>query len=710
MKRKLIKKTLNISTYNRFDKVYPTNEIYSYDKNSARIEISFVNKVVDANVVCLLIFRKTQQKLETIAAKENDHYYFDFDAKWIHEDDIVDVHVYLNEISENSDVGKFAFAVKMSEIDKMADAPLVERRSGRVVELSDIVTKADLEQIKTITGPPGPQGEQGPIGPMGPPGPKGDNGERGADGQPGPPGPKGDKGEDGRDGQQGPTGPQGPPGPKGSDGLPGPAGVNGAKGEQGPMGPPGPKGEDGLPGRQGERGADGQPGPKGEQGPPGPKGDKGEDGRDGIQGPKGEDGSPGQTGPAGPAGIQGPPGPIGPIGPKGDNGERGADGQPGPPGPKGDKGEDGRDGQQGPTGPQGPPGPKGSDGLPGPAGVNGAKGEQGPMGPPGPKGEDGLPGRQGERGADGQPGPKGEQGPPGPKGDKGEDGRDGIQGPKGEDGSPGQTGPAGPAGIQGPPGPIGPIGPKGDNGERGADGQPGPQGIQGPPGPPGPKGDKGEPGTGATQVLALSGNILSLSNGGGTVTLPSTSSGEIIGIGQPNGRIDGTIGQTYIDSNNTNGALKWIKRTKTGNTGWAVLDGDTGWKTLTIQSKLGGSYLRVRRINNLVTYQFGGLSWGWFGVVRRNGPGYVMQPSDRERNCFILGLQGIPVGYRSEGSLIGPIYNDKGIQYGTWYLGGNGDSNMLRFQFLDPVPTDRDIGDIRVSTILYTTNDPWPMN
>ena len=591
MKRKLIKKTLNISTYNRFDKVYPTNEIYSYDKNSARIEISFVNKVVDANVVCLLIFRKTQQKLETIAAKENDHYYFDFDAKWIHEDDIVDVHVYLNEISENSDVGKFAFAVKMSEIDKMADAPLVERRSGRVVELSDIVTKADLEQIKTITGPPGPQGEQGPIGPMGPPGPKGDDGERGADGQ---------------------------PGPKGADGI---------------------------------------------QGPTGPKGDKGENGLPGLQGP---------------------------------------------PGPKGDKGENGRDGQQGPTGPQGPPGPKGSDGLPGPAGVNGAKGEQGPMGPPGPKGEDGLPGRQGERGADGQPGPKGEQGPPGPKGDKGEDGRDGIQGPKGEDGSPGQTGPAGPAGIQGPPGPIGPIGPKGDNGERGADGQPGPQGIQGPPGPPGPKGDKGEPGTGATQVLALSGNILSLSNGGGTVTLPSTSSGEIIGIGQPNGRIDGTIGQTYIDSNNTNGALKWIKRTKTGNTGWAVLDGDTGWKTLTIQSKLGGSYLKVRRINNLVTYQFGGLSWGWFGIVRRNGPGYVMQPSDRERNCFILGLQGIPVGYRSEGSMIGPIYNDKGIQYGTWYLGGVGDSNMLRFQFLDPVPTDRDIGDIRVSTILYTTNDPWP--
>lgn len=40
--------------------------------------------------------------------------------------------------------------------------------------------------------------------------------------------------------------------------------------------------------------------------------------------------------------------------------------------------------------------------------------------------------------------------------------------------------------------------------------------------------------------------------------------------------------------------------------------------------------------------------------------------------------------------------------------GGNGDSNMLRFQFTDPVPTDRDIGDIRVSSISYLTSEPWP--
>ena len=185
---------------------------------------------------------------------------------------------------------------------------------------------------------------------------------------------------------------------------------------------------------------------------------------------------------------------------------------------------------------------------------------------------------------------------------------------------------------------------------------------------------------------------------------------EIHGRGLPNGVVTAPVGTTYVDEAVTNGALKWIKKSGTGNTGWEVLIGDTGWKVLPSVSKLGGSYIKVRRVNNVVSYQFGGLSWGWFGIVRRGGAGYQVQPSDRERNCFILGLNGVPQGYRSEASLIGGIYNDKGTPYGTWYLGGVGDGNMLRFQFTDPVPTDRDIGDIRVSSISYLTGDPWPYN
>ena len=185
---------------------------------------------------------------------------------------------------------------------------------------------------------------------------------------------------------------------------------------------------------------------------------------------------------------------------------------------------------------------------------------------------------------------------------------------------------------------------------------------------------------------------------------------EIHGRGMPNGTVTAPVGTTYVDEAVTNGALKWIKKTGTGNTGWEVLIGDTGWKILPSVSKLGNSFVKIRRVNNVVSYQFGGLSWGWFGIVRRGGAGYVLQGSDKERNCYIIQNGGIPIGYRAEASLIGNIYNDKGVSYGTWYLGGNGDYNQLRFQFTDPVPTDRDIGDIRISSISYLTSDPWPQN
>lgn len=297
----------------------------------------------------------------------------------------------------------------------------------------------------------------------------------------------------------------------------------------------------------------------------------------------------------------------------------------------------------------------------------------------------------------------------GPKGDKGETGERGPIGPQGLTGPRGETGQQGLQGIQGP------IGPQGLQGERGQDGQKGERGEQGPIGLTGPKGADG---VGIPQKLTLSGNTLILSDGGGSVTLPSQPASnapagqvnqyEIHGTGMPNGKVVAPVGTTYVDTAVTNGALKWIKRTGNHNQGWEVLTGDTGWRTLNIVSKLGASYLKVRRKNDTVMYQFGGLSWGWFGVVRRNGVGYSPQGSDKERNCYILGLSGVPVGFRSESSLIGGIYNDKGTPYGTWYLGGYGDSNMLRFQFTDPVPTDRDIGDIRVSSISYLTSEPWP--
>ncbi|PMC48640.1 hypothetical protein CJ217_01930 [Streptococcus sp. UMB1385] len=187
-----------------------------------------------------------------------------------------------------------------------------------------------------------------------------------------------------------------------------------------------------------------------------------------------------------------------------------------------------------------------------------------------------------------------------------------------------------------------------------------------------------------------------------------TNQFEIHGTGMPNGVVEAEIGTTYVDKNKTNGALKWIKTTDGGNTGWEVLIGDTGWRTLNSVSRAGNSFIKIRRVNNLVTYQFGGLQWGWFGVNRRNGPDFVRHNSSGDKGAKVLRPGGIPVGFRSESSLIGGIYSDAGKPYGIWYLGGTSDSNFIQFTFNDPIPTDKDIGDIRVSAISYLTNEPWP--
>lgn len=217
------------------------------------------------------------------------------------------------------------------------------------------------------------------------------------------------------------------------------------------------------------------------------------------------------------------------------------------------------------------------------------------------------------------------------------------------------------------------------------------------------------------QKLRIEGNTLILSDGGGNVTLPTATGSnnqvnqyEIHGTGMPNGKVTAPVGTTYVDTAVTNGALKWIKRSGTGNQGWEVLTGDTGWRKLRAYSVLGNSAIHVRRINNQITYKFDGLQWGWFGILRRNGAGYVPHPSNKERKMFIINNGDIPYGFRAPFSLIGQIFNDNGVPYGTWYVGSAADANHLRFQFLEPVPTDRDIGDIRVSLISYVTDDPWP--
>lgn len=505
--KKTIEKKLEITSNNRdVDRLY--QEFFSMDKNIAEFKFTIDNLAAN-KVICLFYFKRSKRYSTVKATIEDNAFTVKFDTSLITMDEPVVGYIYFEESEKSADVYSFQFNVRVSELDKSKNAPVIEQKTGRIVDIDSIVTRSELEEIlKTIHIESAAQDNSEII--------------------------------------------------KRLAALEAKLEIDTSQ----------------FATKEEIQNISLTPGPKGDRGDPGPQG------------------NPGEVGPQGLQGLQGPPG------------------------------------------------PKGADGLQGPQGLQGI---------------------QGERGLDGQPGPRGERGEQGPAG------------------LPGQIGPQGPIGLTGP------------------------------------KGADGRDGVGIPQKLSIEGNTLILSDGGGNVTLP-TSTGqnnqanqyEIHGQGMPNGKITAPVGTTYVDTVATNGALKWIKRSGTDNQGWEVLTGDTGWRTLPIVSKLGNSYLKVRRKNDTVMYQFGGLSWGWFGIVRRGGAGYQVQPSDRERNCYILGLNAVPQGFRSEFSLIGGIYNDKGVPYGTWYLGGMGDSNMLRFQFSDPVPTDRDIGDIRVSSISYLTSEPWP--
>lgn len=72
------------------------------------------------------------------------------------------------------------------------------------------------------------------------------------------------------------------------------------------------------------------------------------------------------------------------------------------------------------------------------------------------------------------------------------------------------------------------------------------------------------------------------------------------GTGFPNGVVSAPVGSIYIDTAVTNGASSWIKKSGTGNTGWQVLEGDTGWRDITVLAGSWTGTFKVRRLNNIV--------------------------------------------------------------------------------------------------------------
>lgn len=199
---------------------------------------------------------------------------------------------------------------------------------------------------------------------------------------------------------------------------------------------------------------------------------------------------------------------------------------------------------------------------------------------------------------------------------------------------------------------------------------------------------------------------------------PTTNQFEIHGTGMPNGVVTADIGTTYVDKNKTNGALKWIKTTNGGNTGWRVFTGDTGWRTLPLINKRGNARLQVRRINDEIIVKFDGLSWGWFGVddLERQGGNIVEKTIAGKKYTWIKlnigqGNNVLPAGFRSASSLLSGLYGDLGDLLGSVYVGGTADSNaiQLRYAMARNELTSNILSQIRISPVTFITDDEWPV-
>ena len=200
---------------------------------------------------------------------------------------------------------------------------------------------------------------------------------------------------------------------------------------------------------------------------------------------------------------------------------------------KGEKGSDGKDGQDGKNGIDGKNGVNGLNGSNGTNGINGIDGKNGLNGAQGIQGQKGDRGEKGEQGAQGIQGQKGDRGEKGEQGNNGQDGREieirkdalYIQWRyKGDSNWNNLIAYSDLKGEKGDKGDTGAQGAKGDKGDKGE------QGVQGPKGDQGIQGLQGIAGVGVPQTLSLNNGILSLSHGGGNVTLPQANFSEIVKI------------------------------------------------------------------------------------------------------------------------------------------------------------------------------------
>ena len=160
--------------------------------------------------------------------------------------------------------------------------------------------------------------------------------------------------------------------------------------------------------------------------------------------------------------------------------------------------------------------------------------------------------------------------------------------------------------------------------------------------------------------------------------------------GQPNGRFSAPPGSTYTDTAVTCGAVKWIKMGGTGNTGWTMMYGDTGWRdvsTLLLNGwKNKANHMTIRRINCKVILRF---------------PFVGLDGSAATRPVFITLPDGFKYRNSSNYGAIGTIVVGNGFELGT-----NANLQIVSkdFNSLSTTPSSLDM----TGELSWTTDDPYP--
>ena len=304
------------------------------------------------------------------------------------------------------------------------------------------------------------------------------------------------------------------------------------------------------------------------------------------------------------------------------------------------------------------------------------------------------------------------------KGQNGQDGKDGRDGINGKDGLNGQNGKDGRDGINGKDGLNGQNGRDGQKGDKGDTGAAGPAGATGAMGATGATGATGAAGRNATISVTNSTQPCSTGltiTGNGTSNLGLQFTGknfpaggkinqvlgkktdddcdvewkdtyEIRGTGMPEGNVKASVGTYYTDTAATNGAIRWIKTRGSDKTGWKVVYGDTGWRSVPqiLSTSMQASVVKIRRINNTVYLYAAITGWGsgWNG-----------------------GGDALPDGLRPSESMQGPSAGRWGNSYLTWVVQAFGAIQSEAPSAQSPTPHLHPI-----VSVSYVPNDnvPWP--